>query len=99
MKLTPELVKAIVKTCNQDERFSEEFTNKVSQVTRLEDKLKKVKKSKAELKEEYDRQLGYCNAIIKDIQKECPHYILDYESDPAGGSDSFDQCTICGLIS
>ncbi len=30
------------------------------------------------------------------IQEECKHWFTTYHGDPSGGSDSFDECQICG---
>lgn len=30
------------------------------------------------------------------IQASCKHWFADYHGDPAGGSDSFERCRICG---
>jgi hypothetical protein len=32
----------------------------------------------------------------KALQAKCPHYCTRYNEDPAGGSDHYDYCDICG---
>ncbi len=32
---------------------------------------------------------------IATIQKECPHWEISYCGDPAGGSDSYNECVLC----
>ncbi len=98
MKLTPELVKAIVKTCNSDERFSQEFTEKITELDKIYKSLLTIRQQIDSLNKNHQLALDQYARDIKLMREHCPHYILDNESDPAGGNDSFHQCTICELI-
>lgn len=43
-----------------------------------------------------DRAIEKLKARLKETQKTCSHKRTIYYSDPAGGSDSFDECQDCG---
>lgn len=50
------------------------------------------------LKEEHESAVKKEKEDFKKVQDECRHEEADFHSDPAGGRDSYRECTICGKI-
>ena len=48
------------------------------------------------LNEEYHQDSNTIKQKLKDLQLTCPHLEYSYHGDPAGGSDSFNECRQCG---
>jgi hypothetical protein len=58
----------------------------INQITRKQMELeKKHEKEKAELEKD-----------LSEIRKKCKHESITWFGDPAGGSDSFEECNVCG---
>jgi hypothetical protein len=51
-----------------------------------------------ELKKNYEERAAAVNKEIAAIRNECGHLVSEYHADPAGGSDSFTTCLLCGDV-
>ncbi len=60
------------------------------------DTIKSLKRSISKIKEEYKERIGDIESDIVYQQSHCSHEVKEHYCDPAGGSDSFDECQICG---
>lgn len=58
-------------------------------ITRAKDEIEHLEK-------EHKKKLAVIETKIKEIRMKCKHEKKKHYADPAGGSDSFDECDICG---
>lgn len=93
MNITPDLVKAIVKTCNSDERFAEEFTKKLDKLQYLSKELLRCKQGIEKIRNDARLAIDNYNHAIIDVQKECPHYVKEASFDVY---ERYITCNLCG---
>lgn len=48
------------------------------------------------LKEKYDEDLDRLKKKKAKIEKQCDHPDVSFHGDPSGGSDSHEECNVCG---
>ncbi len=53
-------------------------------------------KAKEDARLDYENTLKKLSCSEKEIQHCCDHPVSTYNADPAGGSDSYRECDICG---
>ena len=58
--------------------------------------LQKLRKSEQQETEKYKKIISEIKGKVFALQMECPHWESAFYGDPAGGSDSYSECLICG---
>lgn len=98
VKLTAKLLKAIKARQSADSVDSEnEWV--VAEMERLNGIADSIRTLDAKIDAENKRHKNALAAIESEkqkVMKKCDHLDTTYHGDPAGGSDSFTQCNICG---
>jgi hypothetical protein len=69
---------------------------KVKKVNSIQREINILNQSKREEKEKYMKAIGRIDFLIEQQRERCSHELTSYYGDPAGGSDSFTTCDICG---
>lgn len=74
--------------------YGMDFIEDCKRVGKIIKRVNDLKRKKQSLKEYYEKKL----LEIEDEENKigCQHEIKTHYCDPSGGSDSFDQCDICG---
>lgn len=60
-----------------------------SERTRIQNVLIHAQNVYDEAKQRHKREMN-------ELYEECPHYETSWHGDPAGGSDSYTECSLCG---
>lgn len=55
-----------------------------------------IQRARTAAQAEYHAQISRLDQELAEVQSECSHGDVTYHSDPAGGSDSYSACEICG---
>jgi len=68
----------------------------IEKLESIETKIKRLRQDYRAAEEVYKRRREELKKQEKEIQNTCPHSETTYHGDPAGGSDSYSTCDICG---
>lgn len=66
---------------------------------RVQNNLRQIRGQITKEVDAWERRREELNAQLSKAQSECMHEVTTYYGDPAGGSDSWYECLICGLHS
>lgn len=77
-------------------KFAEFLANEFSKIQAIEQRLLNNKKERQILDKDYGDKSKKNNDEKRKIQNECEHLLTIHYNDPSGGSDSWDECEICG---
>jgi len=74
----------------------DDLREKVERIDSIRSRINAVRAKRAAAVDVYYAACMQLDQEIVEIQFNCPHWLTKYHGDPAGGSDSWTQCEICG---
>lgn len=92
MNLTQEQIEKIIKGRTSNAAAA----NAVFKSAAVAGAVKAYREWLRDFRKQQDEDTKKAQQQISAIQAGCPHAIVEYFGDPAGGSDSFWECGICG---
>lgn len=102
--MNPSTIAAILRTKPPDIDEATWIARELSRVVRICAGLRMERSKLARLVAEFNRTEEAFNretAVIRErigkVQGSCPHYSVTRHGDPAGGSDSWNECEDCGV--
>ncbi len=81
---------------NGPENLAEYLLSILKQEQDIKNRIIKLHKEMRQEEESHKKILEAQRIELGTIQIECPHWEVKYYGDPAGGSDSYSECTLCG---
>jgi hypothetical protein len=74
------------------------IANKLNEYQGIKQEIYRLKCEEEKLRKDYEGKKNSLKEDFKIIRKQCDHPTAEtgYHADPAGGSDSFHSCGICG---
>lgn len=98
--MTEKLIRAIYRNkmigSMNDDCAAKILAEELERIKILKSKIKAEQLLKEQAKLEYYKIFQKADAEISRLQKNCNHEETQYYGDPAGGNDSYTECTICG---
>lgn len=91
-QITEDLMKHIL----QKTQDPYEVSNKINLYTDIHRGLLSLTYSRESAYKAYQEKLEEIKKEQKKLRSNCDHPLFSYHGDPAGGSDSFHSCDICG---
>ena len=96
MKITEDAITKIIAAKPENLDLPAWLATKISMLQDIDSQLTKICWERDEFKKTYSRRLDEYDRIRDEIQLKCPHYSTTRHADPAGGSDSYTECNLCG---
>jgi hypothetical protein len=93
MKLSNEVVEKI---CGMDHLSGKERTNKLGACENVASEVARIKRQIATAEDDHKSRMQLLAKDLQDARNLCHHDFTKYHADPAGGSDSFNECLVCG---
>lgn len=85
------------KTCDtQCESVGDQIDRELTKYENLAREIRKIKQRRADADIAHENAVASLGANIRSLQGQCDHPSTTYHGDPAGGSDSFMECDVCG---
>ena len=81
---------------NGQDGLAEYITSVLYRENEVKQKIGKLLKERKKEQEIYEKIIQAIDLNIGTTQIECPHWEFSFHGDPAGGSDSYNKCLICG---
>lgn len=104
MLINHELIENIIKKSKYkdlDPKFIEEFAKFLSdefiKINNINISLQDYKSKLIKINNLHKEEINKSTIDKVAIQSKCEHLLTKYYSDPSGGSDSYEECQICGL--
>lgn len=95
-----ELIKAIYKNkligTYDDDSAAKVLAEELERIQEIKNSLRNLQKELEKNAKEYLEKNKAVTQKINDVRSICKHEVTHYHSDPAGGRDSYYECTICG---
>lgn len=97
MVITEKMVRAMMVDLAADQ-VAIELPKRIAHIHKIRNQLAVNQQKLEELRNIYNKQLAELQAEAEKIRETCPHYILDFHADHAGGGASYHDCSVCGKI-
>jgi hypothetical protein len=96
MKITEDLITQIMAACPKERDLSLWVARRIAMLQDIDSRLTKICRERDEFKKTCSRKLDEFDRLRHEIQLNCPHYLTTRHADPSGGSDSWNECNLCG---
>ena len=96
MDLTKKIIDKIIRACPSDHDLANWIVEQIQVLQRIRKLKRDLKQEEVRIKEDFVGAMRSIEKSRESFQEECPHYHDEYFGDPAGGSDSFYRCELCG---
>jgi hypothetical protein len=93
---TPDLIAAIRRAKPADADEDAWISGQLANIQDVVEHLRLCERRRAEVRDEAAKRLAAIDADLAKIRGRCRHWKSRHHGDPAGGSDSFTECEICG---
>lgn len=93
MKLSSEVVEKI---CGMDHLSGKERTKRLAACEKVARAVCSVERTIDSVIREHEANIEKLKKDLVDARGMCRHDFTKYHADPAGGSDSFNECLVCG---
>lgn len=96
MNVSKKLITRIIQDQPEAALLSDHIFRELSRVQSVQASIVAVQDQMRRSKEKFEKDKSAFEESIRLIQKSCKHEDMTHYPDAAGGSDSFDECNICG---
>ena len=98
MRVTAELMRAVLARCSSNPPLDVSLSAELERLDQVAALVQRLERLERELRQAHLTRLKEVHEKLEAAREQCWHPVSAYHGDPAGGSDAYHVCDICGKV-